>query len=162
MDIGISRPESPGNAGPDEYVQFDNWRARTAEKIETFVYKGRLLKVTGISIRWLSECGDDGTGWPDYGLRLFTAEPGGEIPIHSHFYHQTMYILSGRFECWEFDRATDELVRKKICGPGDFIYVPSTVPHGMRNTSDTEEATFLCCIGNVYDHAAPGSLQECV
>ena len=65
MDTGISHPESRGKAGPNGYVQFDNWRARQAEKIETFVYKGKPLKVTGISIRWLSECGDDGTGLPD-------------------------------------------------------------------------------------------------
>jgi len=24
-------------------------------------------------------------------------------------------------------------------------------PHGMRNLSQTEEASFLCCICNVYD-----------
>jgi quercetin dioxygenase-like cupin family protein len=162
MDAGISHTESRVEAGLSGDIQFDNWRARQAEKIETFVYKGKPLKVKGISIRWLSECGDDGTGWPEYGLRLFTAEPGGEIPIHNHFYHQTMYILSGRFECWEFSGATDELVQEKVCGPGDFIYVPSMVPHGMRNTSDTEEATFLCCICNVYDSPAPGGLQECM
>ena len=97
-----------------------------------------------------------------YGLRLFTAEPGGEIPIHSHFYHQTMYILSGRFECWEFDRVTDELVRRRFAVQGTSFMFQARIPHGMRNTSDTEEATFLCCIGNVYEHAAPGGFQECV
>ena len=56
-----------------------------AVTIDKFPYKGNLLDVKGISVRWLSRFGDDGHGYPDYGLRLFTAAPGGEIPIHNHF-----------------------------------------------------------------------------
>ena len=128
-----------------------NFKDREDVNIEKFPFKGKQRDVLGTSIRWLSQCGDDGTGYPEYGLRYFTIQPGGEIPIHNHFYHQTMYILSGQFECFQCDPQTDELVQKKICGPGDFIYVPSLEPHGMKNISDTEPATFLCCICNVYD-----------
>jgi uncharacterized RmlC-like cupin family protein len=63
-----------------------------------------------------------------------------------------MYILSGRFECYQYDPQSDEVVKKKLCGAGDVIYVPSLEPHGMKNISDTDTATFLCCICNVYDH----------
>jgi quercetin dioxygenase-like cupin family protein len=118
--------------------------------IEKFPYRGRMREVKGISVRWLSKCGDDGHGSPEYGLRLFTAQPGGEIPIHNHFYHQTMYILEGEFECWSFDPASDELVEKKVCGPGSSIYIPSMEPHGMKNLSDRQVGRFLCCIANVY------------
>ena len=117
--------------------------------IEKFPYRGKMFDVKGISVRWLSTVGEEGNA--DYGLRLFTAQPGGEIPIHNHFYHQTMFIVSGEFECWQFDPETDELASKVICGPGDAVYVPSMEPHGMKNTSDTEPATFLCCICNVFD-----------
>lgn len=120
------------------------------KKIDKFPYKGKMNDVIGTSIRWLSQHGDDGNGNPEYGLRFFTIQPGGQIPIHNHFYHQTMYIQSGEFECWSFDAETDELVKKKICGPGTSIYIPSLEPHGMKNTTD-EPATFLCCICNVYD-----------
>jgi quercetin dioxygenase-like cupin family protein len=51
-------------------------------------------------------------GYSEYGHRLFTAGPDGEIPIHNYFYVQTMYILSGQFECWRFDPQTDEMVKK--------------------------------------------------
>ena len=122
-----------------------------AVRIETFPYRGKQYEVKGISVRWLSKHGDDGTGYPEYGLRHFTAEPGGQIPIHNHFYHQTMYILSGRFECYRYDSATDEPAERAVCGPGDVIYIPSLEPHGMKNLSDTEPATFLCCICNVYE-----------
>ena len=120
------------------------------KKIDKFPYKGKMNEVIGTSIRWMSQHGDDGNGIPEYGLRFFTIQPGGQIPIHNHFYHQTMYIRSGEFECWSFDAETDELVKKRICGPGTSIYIPSLEPHGMKNTTD-EPATFLCCICNVYD-----------
>lgn len=133
-------------------MEVKHWKECPDKTIDKFPYKGKQNDVKGISIRWLSKSGDDGNGYPEYGLRFFTAKPGGEIPIHNHFYHQTMYILSGEFECWSFDPKTDEITQKDICGPGCFIYVPSMEPHGMRNTSDTEEATFLCCIANVYEN----------
>jgi quercetin dioxygenase-like cupin family protein len=101
----------------------------------------------------LSSHGEDDSGVPEYGLRFFTIQPGGQIPIHNHFYHQTMYILSGEFECWEFDEKTDELKKKAVCGPGTAVYIPSMQPHGMKNITD-KPATFLCCICNVYDEEA--------
>jgi quercetin dioxygenase-like cupin family protein len=118
--------------------------------IEQFPFKGVQRPVTGTSIRWLSRSGDDGTGYPEYGLRYFTIQPGGEIPIHSHFYHQTMYILSGRFECYQYDLETEAVVETCVTEADDFIYVPSMEPHGMKNVGEGP-ATFLCCIANVYE-----------
>ncbi len=51
----------------------------------------------------------------------------------------------------EFNFQTDELEEKVICPAGTSIYIPSMEPHGMRNLSQTEEASFLCCICNVYE-----------
>ena len=132
-------------------MQVINWKDSEDVKVEKFPYRGEMYDVKGISVRWLSKFGVDDAEQPEYGLRLFTAQPGGEIPIHNHFYIQTMYILSGKFECWRFDPDTDALKEKFICGPGDAIYVPSMAPHGMKNMSETKPATFLCCICNVYD-----------
>jgi quercetin dioxygenase-like cupin family protein len=136
----------------EEIMEVLNWKSIKDIKVEKVPYKDQMSDVTGISVRWLSKAGEDDMGSPEYGLRLFTAQPGGEIPIHKHFYVQTMYILSGQFECWRFDPETDEQVEKCVCGPGDSIYVPSMEPHGMKNLSETEPATFLCCICNVYEH----------
>ena len=127
-----------------------HWKDCEDVKIDKFPYKGKMNDVIGTSIRWLSKHGDDGNGNPEYGLRFFTIQPGGQIPVHNHFYHQTMYIVAGEFECWEFDPETDEIAQKKICGPGTSIYLPSLEPHGMKNISD-EPGMFLCCICNVYD-----------
>jgi quercetin dioxygenase-like cupin family protein len=118
-------------------------------KIETFPYRGKPYPVKNVWIQWLSQAGPQDS--PEYGLRFFTIGPGGEIPIHNHFYVQTMYILSGRLSVASHHSETDETVEEKRMGPNDFVFVPSMEPHSIRNLSDTESATFLCCIANVYE-----------
>ena len=49
------------------------------------------------------------------------------------------------------DPETDAVVEEREMGPHDLVFVPSMEPHSMRNLSDREEATFLCCIANVYE-----------
>lgn len=112
-------------------------------------YKGQTSPAKGVTVRWLSKVGKDAQGSPAYGLRLFTIAPGGEIPMHNHEYEQTMYIVSGQFECWEANQETDEIA-KKVCVPGDMVYVPRMEPHGMRNMSETEPGEFLCCICTLH------------
>ena len=119
------------------------------KKIGTYPYRGKPLEVKNVFIRWLSQAGPQDS--PDYGLRFFTIGPGGNIPIHNHFYIQTMYILSGRLSVASHDPKTDEKVEEKIMGPNDFVFVPSMEAHSMKNLSDTENVTFLCCIANVYE-----------
>jgi len=131
-----------------------NWKDVEGINVESLPYKGGAKEVKGVTIRWLSKEGKDKDGQPEYGLRLFTVQPGGEIPIHNHFYVQTMYILTGQFECWRFDPETDELIDSCLCNPGDSLYVASMDPHGMKNISDKEPGTFLCCICNVYNGKA--------
>ena len=132
-------------------MQILNWKDSEEKIIDKFPYNHKLYDVKGISIRWLSKFGEDDLGNPEYGLRLFTAEPNGEIPIHNHYYFQTMYILSGQFECFQFNPETNIMVKSQICNPGDVIYIPSMEPHGMKNVSDKDYGTFLCCICNVYE-----------
>ena len=57
-----------------------HWKECEDVVIEKYPYKGKHNDVNGISIRWLSRHGDDGNGNPEYGLRFFTAKPGGSIP----------------------------------------------------------------------------------
>ena len=58
---------------------------------------------------------------------------------------------SGQIEVCALDKETDEIIEKKICNPGDVIYIPSMDAHCIMNTSSTESAYFLCCICNVYE-----------
>ena len=77
---------------PEGKMEVLNWKECEEKKIDKFPYKGKMLEVKGTSVRWLSKYGDDGHGYPEYGLRLFTIQPDGQIPTHNHFYHQTMYV----------------------------------------------------------------------
>ncbi len=126
-----------------------NVNDRKDSKIESYPYKGKPLEVKDVWIRWLSQAGPEDS--PEYGLRFFTIGPGGYIPIHNHLYHQTMYILKGRLSVMSHDPQTDEVVEERVMGPNDLVYVPTMEPHSMKNLSDTEDATFLCCIANVYE-----------
>ena len=136
-----------------------NFKECEEVKIEKFPFKGEMKDVVGTTVRWLSRYGDDGTGYPEYGLRFFTIHTGGEIPIHNHFYHQTMYILSGQVECSQYDLETEDIVEKRVIGPGNFIYVPSLEPHGIKNIGD-EPVTFLCCIANIYEEETAEEIKQ--
>ncbi|MBW2306595.1 MAG: cupin domain-containing protein [Deltaproteobacteria bacterium] len=126
-----------------------NVNDREDSKIESYPYKGNPLEVQDVWIRWLSQVGPEGNA--EYGLRFFTIGPGGSIPIHNHLYYQTMYILSGRLSVISYDIKTDEKIEEKIMGPNDLVFIPTMEPHSMKNLSDTENATFLCCIANVFE-----------
>jgi quercetin dioxygenase-like cupin family protein len=130
-----------------------NVKAVEGKKIERYPYKGTPYKVKGVTIKWLSSAGVDKDS-PDYGLRFFAVEPGGEIPTHNHFYLQTMYMLSGQLVVSSHDPETDKKVKEELIGPNDFVFVPSMEPHSMINPSDSEEALFLCCIANMYEGKA--------
>ena len=56
-----------------------HWSDCEDVKIDKFPYRGGMNDVIGTSIRWLSKHGDDGHGYPEYGLRYFTIQPGGQI-----------------------------------------------------------------------------------
>ena len=127
-----------------------NWKDREDVKIDKFPYRGNSTMSRASACAGCRK--PVRTTWaPGIRTAPLHGQPGGEIPIHNHFYQQTMYILSGRFECYQYDSETDKPVKSVVCGPGDAIYLPSMEPHGMRNISDNETATFLCCICNVYD-----------
>jgi quercetin dioxygenase-like cupin family protein len=126
-----------------------NVNDRSDTKIETYPYKGKPYEVKDVWIRWLSQVGPKDAA--EYGLRFFTIGPGGYIPVHNHFYHQTMYILSGRLLVYSHNPETDEVIEERRMDPNDLVFVPSMEPHSMKNPSDTETATFLCCIANVYE-----------
>lgn len=131
-------------------MEIRNFKEIEEKTITKFPYRGTTLEVKGVTLRWLSQAGADPSN-PDYGLRLFRVAPMGEIPIHSHFYVQTMYMLTGELVVRAHDRESDAVTSERKIGPHDYVFVPSMEPHSMVNRSVSTEATFLCCIANVLD-----------
>jgi uncharacterized RmlC-like cupin family protein len=62
-----------------------------------------------------------------------------------------MYMLTGELIVYTHDRESDAVLVEKRIGAGDFVFVPTMEPHSMINPSGSQEAVFLCCIGNVYE-----------
>jgi quercetin dioxygenase-like cupin family protein len=122
---------------------------KSPSKIETFPYKGKPYKVKDVWIRWLSQAGPKDS--PEYGLRFFTIGPAGEIPIHNHFYYQTMFILSGRAAVFSHEPETDRVKDERTAGPFDVVFVPTMEPHSIKNLSASDPVLFLCCVGHVYE-----------
>jgi uncharacterized RmlC-like cupin family protein len=68
---------------------------------------------------------------------LLAIPPGGRAKAHRHAGHETaIYVLEGRAVLW----FGEQLESRAEAGPGDFIYIPSDVPHVPANASDSEWA----------------------
>lgn len=77
-------------------------------------------------------------GAPNFALRQFEIEPGGNTPKHSHDYEHEVYIVGGQGE------VLLEGSYRPIKG-GDVIYVPADEVHQFRASSD-EALRFLCIV----------------
>lgn len=74
---------------------------------------------------------------PNFVLRVFTLEPGGRTPLHTHPWEHEVYVLSGRGRTAggsELDLA-----------PGDAVYVPPGELHSFVNPGD-EDLRFICVV----------------
>ncbi len=89
----------------------------------------------GAYIRWLVS---DKDGAPNFAMRRFRLEAGGNTPLHTHDWEHEMYVLEG-----EGVVVTDE--GEKPVSEGTFMYVAPGEKHSFRNTGD-KEMYFLCMI----------------
>jgi len=70
-------------------------------------------------------------------LEVATLPPGARARAHLHANHESAaYVVSGEFVLWFGDRLEEHLVAR----PGDFLYIPSGVPHLPANASVSEPA----------------------
>jgi quercetin dioxygenase-like cupin family protein len=90
---------------------------------------------SGAKIRWLIAQKD---GAPNFALRMFEVEPGGQTPYHEHDWEHELYVLDGKgslvTERGELPFATN-----------DVMYVDPNMMHAFKNTGDTI-LKFLCII----------------
>ena len=76
-------------------------------------------------------------------FRVFTVEPGGHTPHHTHESEHLNYIISGEGEVLEGD--TPRPVRQ-----GDFVFVEPGKLHQYRNSGD-EPLVFICAVKGEYE-----------
>jgi uncharacterized RmlC-like cupin family protein len=70
-------------------------------------------------------------------LQLASLPPGARARAHQHDEHESAaYVIEGEMVMWFGERLDQQLLAR----PGDFVYIPSGVPHLVINASEAEPA----------------------
>jgi len=91
--------------------------------------------VKDTTIRWLISEKD---GAENFAMRIFTLQPGGHTPLHTHDWEHEMFMLEGEAVL----RSGDEKVPFL---PGEFAFIKPNELHQIRNESD-RVARVMCLI----------------
>lgn len=75
---------------------------------------------------------------PNFAMRRFIIEPGGEIPNHTNTVEHEQLVLSGHAEIGIGNEIFE--VRKN-----DVVFIPADVPHWYKTIGD-EAFEFLCMV----------------
>ena len=81
---------------------------------------------------------------PNFSFRVFTVEPGGHTPLHSHDVEHLNFIMSGQGALMDGDGQANPL------NQGEFAFVPPNETHQFRNTGD-EPFVFICAVPKAYE-----------
>lgn len=88
-----------------------------------------------VSVRWLI---GEGSGAPNFHMRLFEIQPGGHTPFHAHDFEHEVYIVEGT------GKLNTEDGPKKL-ERNTFALVMPNEKHNFENTGDVP-LQFLCLI----------------
>ena len=80
---------------------------------------------------------------PNFAMRRFIMQPGGEIPVHTNTVEHEQYVLRGRASM----TIGDEPVEVKA---GDVVFIPAGTPHSYQ-VLGAEPFEFLCVVPNLPD-----------
>jgi quercetin dioxygenase-like cupin family protein len=79
-------------------------------------------------------------GAPHFSFRVFTLEPRGHTPFHSHPFEHLNYIIAGKGAMIR-ENGSEEPIQK-----GDFMMVLPGERHQYRNLSENEQLQFICAV----------------
>jgi quercetin dioxygenase-like cupin family protein len=88
------------------------------------------VDMEGASGAWKQLALGSKDGAPLYSLRVFTVEPGGHTPFHSHPYEHMNYIIDGE------GALVNEKGEKTYVKAGDFALVDPDEKHQYQNMGD--------------------------
>jgi len=86
---------------------------------------------------------EDGT--PNLSVRVFTIEPQGHTPFHTHPFEHLNYIIQGRGALVTED-GTERPVKE-----GDFVLVLPGEKHQYRNVGDDKPLIMICAVPKEYE-----------
>ncbi|WP_337269568.1 cupin domain-containing protein [Oryzifoliimicrobium ureilyticus] len=105
--------------------------------------QGQAFSVAGANLTWKARGQDVDGGFCLFEQRL---EAGEGVPLHTHSYPESFYILQG-----EVEFSSGEQFEKLKCGPGDVVIAGPHVPHSFFNNGT---ATALLLSISVAAHQA--------
>jgi quercetin dioxygenase-like cupin family protein len=80
---------------------------------------------------------------PNFAMRRFIIESGGEMPNHTNTVEHEQLVLAGRAEVGIGDKIFE--VKKN-----DVVFIPADIPHWYKTIGD-EAFEFLCMVPNAKD-----------
>ncbi len=83
-------------------------------------------------------------GVPNFSFRVFTVEPGGHSPHHSHDVEHLNFVISGH------GALIDAEGHPHPIGTGEFAFVAPGDVHQFRNTG-REPFVFICAVPRAYE-----------
>jgi quercetin dioxygenase-like cupin family protein len=83
-------------------------------------------------------------GTPAFSFRVFTIQPGGHTPFHSHQFEHLNYIIEGNGTVMTEDGGRP--IKK-----GDFILVLPGETHQYQNTSANDQLVMICAVPKEYE-----------
>jgi len=84
-------------------------------------------------------------GSPLFSFRVFTIEPNGHTPYHTHPFEHLNFIIEGKGVM-----ANEKSVEQEIQA-GDFALVLPDEKHQYRNTSASEPLLMICAVPKDYE-----------
>jgi len=84
-------------------------------------------------------------GSPSFSFRVFTFEPGGHTPFHTHPNEHINYVIEGQGVIVNASGETRP-IRK-----GDFALILPNERHQYRNQSPTERLVMICAVPIEYE-----------
>ena len=83
-------------------------------------------------------------GTPTFSFRIFTIEPGGHTPHHTHSFEHLNYIIEGRGIVLAQDG--EHSIKK-----GDFAMILPGEIHQYKNTSISKPLVMICAVPREYE-----------
>ena len=84
-------------------------------------------------------------GTPVYSFRVFSVEPGGNTPYHSHPFEHMNYVIEGK------GVLIDEAGNQHILGENDFAFVKPGEKHQYKNVSCDKVFRMICGVPKEYE-----------
>jgi quercetin dioxygenase-like cupin family protein len=84
-------------------------------------------------------------GSPLFSFRVFTIEPGGYTPKHSHPYEHINYVIKGKGTLFSKEKG------EQTIQTGDFALVLPNEVHQYKNVSKTKSFVMICAVQKEFE-----------